>query len=440
MIEFATLFLGLVLGTKTVAVVVNDSVAGVEIVLDGAPVATLTGEPWTADCDFGDELSPHLLEAVAYDAENRELSRARQWLNLPRPPAEARLLLEPGEAGRGVRARLVWDSLATTEPYLTRITFDGEPLTVDDPSDFVLPPHDPESLHFLEAELEFTDNLSSRVELTFGGTFTDRVDSRQTAVPVLLEGKRKPPPAGELQGSFIKDGEELRVLAIDDGPGEVVIVRDLGAQKALDQLSGRQRRQVVRRGGSLTATEGLRFASRLKKDVQIRFLTPFPQKTRRDGYDLELFPPSPGFTSRDGGFFWALTQIRPAAGRLETQRLADAVAVAGMIAATRDRRRAVVLIVGDRPYDASQLAPSQVRAYLESLHVPLFVWSPEPEITGVREWGEVVDISSTTRLERAVRELGRHLERQRIVWIEGFHLPQRITLTSEVVGVTMPAL
>ena len=44
----------------------------------------------------------------------------------------------------------------------------------------------------------------------------------------------------------------------------------------------------------------------------------------------------------------------------------------------------------------------------------------------ILSWGEPRDVSSVRKLEQAVKELKTELDRQRLVWIEGIHLPQDI--------------
>jgi hypothetical protein len=80
-----------------------------------------------------------------------------------------------------------------------------------------------------------------------------------------------------------------------------------------------------------------------------------------------------------------------------------------------------------------------VRHYLEAIHVPLFVWSLENprRNPGVASWGDVEVISSIPRLSKAVAELRTELASQRIVWLEGRHLPQSIALTPEAKGIEM---
>src|SRR5215212_644842 len=99
------------------------------------------------------------------------------------------------------------------------------------------------------------------------------------------------------------------------------------------------------------------------------------------------------------------------------QRLADAVAVAGVQALGGAKRRAVVLVLGDEP-DESRHAPDVVRRYLQRIGVPLRVWS----LVGVRPsmkvtWGEVLDVSNPDRLRIATEDLRKLLNEQRIAWL-----------------------
>ena len=78
MIEFATLFLSLVTGIHPVEVVVSDTVASVEIVLDGQTVGVIAEPPWRINCNFGRDPLPHELIAVARDTSDKTVATARQ--------------------------------------------------------------------------------------------------------------------------------------------------------------------------------------------------------------------------------------------------------------------------------------------------------------------------------------------------------------------------
>ncbi len=433
MIAFASLFLGLVVGVQPVQLLVSDEVASAELLLDGRRVAVMAGAPWSADCDFGAALLPHELVAVARDAEGRELASVRQWINLPKRSAEAAVALEGGEAGRGVVARLVWDSVVGAEPLEVRARLDGKRLKVDDPRAIALPAHDPERLHFLQVELDFAGNVSTVAETVFGGSYADEVSTRLTALPLALARGAKLPPLEKLRGRVSKDGAPLEVVAAEEGPAEIVIVRDESARQDLTGLGRTDRRALRDRARVGRVTRGdedrgsLRYRMGLQSDLRLRFVWPHSRLERRAGYDLAIFPPSEDFTWKDGGFYWLLAYVRAPAGDREPQQLADAVAAAGLLAAGRNRRRAVVLVLGAEAESAAQLEPAAVRSFLAALRVPLVVWSTvEGSERAPGPWGRATEVSNLARLEGAVRDLYRGLERQRIVWLAGFHLPQQL--------------
>jgi hypothetical protein len=59
--------------------------------------------------------------------------------------------------------------------------------------------------------------------------------------------------------------------------------------------------------------------------------------------------------------------------------------------------------------------------------VPLVVWSTAPAAPAVAAaWGDAETITSVPRIESAARRLDALLARQRIAWVEGRHLPQRL--------------
>jgi len=63
--------------------------------------------------------------------------------------------------------------------------------------------------------------------------------------------------------------------------------------------------------------------------------------------------------------------------------------------------------------------------------VPLYVWSlrPPPYSPAVAAWGEVEDASTLFRMRAAYERLTRDLASQRLVWLDGRHLPPSIALT-----------
>lgn len=443
MIAFATLFLGLVLGVQPVEVMVAPSVARVDVLLDGSLACRMEAAPWRVPCDLGGELAPARLEAVAFDTDGGEIGRTVQWLNLPRPPAETRVLVEGGEGGRGVTARLSWDAVADREPSEVRVTFDGRPLTPQDPRRISLPAHDPEQLHFLRAELTFPGGASSVLEATFGGVYADRLERDLTGVPVQLEGDGDLPEASELAGWLAGQQEALEVVAVETGPADVLVVRDLGAQEDLNRLalpgSGVRRTGpgLTGPGMAVVGPTSPRYVARLGRDHRLRLISTFENTLQRPDYSLQLFTSTEPFTAADGGLLWLLQGVRATPPADAPQRLADAVAAAGVEAAAGARRRAVVLVLGPNPEDSSQFDAATVRGYLRALHVPLVVWRTRQVTAATAAWGEATEISTATRLETAAKQLRRGLDRQRIVWVGGTHLPQEIALTDRARGLRL---
>jgi hypothetical protein len=71
---FVTRLLGLMSSTHEIQVQTDPSVHRVEILLDGKRAYVLRSAPWRAGIDFGPEIAPHELTAVAYDAQGVEIA------------------------------------------------------------------------------------------------------------------------------------------------------------------------------------------------------------------------------------------------------------------------------------------------------------------------------------------------------------------------------
>jgi hypothetical protein len=257
------------------------------------------------------------------------------------------------------------------------------------------------------------------------------VSTELTAVPVRVPEKAAPPTPEGLQGRLSSSGRPLPVAAIDHGPGKVLIVRIPGSAEAYERLVPPRPKRVDRKFPTLGIDPNAgRNDMRLGPEDTVRLLFPTANVQRDSGTLTELFDTSRDLTRENGGLFWFLTRVIPGKDAQGDQRIADAVAVAGFQAVTGNHRRAVVLVLGKDLRDTSRYDPVTVRRYLESIRAPLFVWSLEKpkDNPGLAAWGEVEDISSVHKLHKAYDRLKSELESQRIVWVEGRHLPQSITL------------
>jgi hypothetical protein len=236
------------------------------------------------------------------------------------------------------------------------------------------------------------------------------------------------------------------VAAVEDGPGKVVVVRLPTGTEILDKLFPPGRRSstfTYRREVPLSKenrASGFRNEMRLGKEDKVRFLSLSSSPYKSSRVPAELFDMSRELTYEDGGVFWYLTNSRVLTDTTaQKPRVADAVAVAGLQATAENYRRAVVLVLGRDVEDASRYDPDTVRKYLASIRVPLFVWSLYgPNTPAAKRWGGAEDISTVSKMSAAVRKLRSELEAQRIVWLEGRHLPQAIALSPHAQGVDLP--
>ena len=250
MISFVTLFLGLVTGSGQLVLTVSGPIAAAVVELDGATVGRIKGPPWTLDVDFGPALVPHELIAKALDKEGREISRSRQLINVPRPVAEVRILLERDAKGEVVSALLSGQSLLGSRTRQADATFDGKVLLVDEAWRVKLPPYDHRKAHVLTAQLEFTSpggmyTVRSHADAVVGGSSEGQAEGELTAVPIRLPDGAPAKSREQLQGLFVKAGEPLNVVAVDHGPAEVWIVRDMGSEEAGRKLGRRSLQGVV---------------------------------------------------------------------------------------------------------------------------------------------------------------------------------------------------
>ena len=440
MVEFITILLGLISGVESLEVSVTEDVATVELFLDGQKVATLDQEPWRADVDFGPELKPRMLDAIARDAAGREVHRSQQLLNVPQARAFLRLII--GKAGSdGTRkGRLVWLSADGEKLLRVSVTLDGEPLAVVANRGFEIPVIDLHSqrAHILSAQAEFSGGSVASATAVLGGVFQDRVASQLTAVPVKVGEGGELPALAAMAGWLEKDGEALEIVAAEHRAAEVVVVRDSSSLASLVALARRFRAARYRAVGTLGANRG------------VRLLRGTPRREEVSGREqkVDKFSLSEPLSEGYGGVPWVLGSkfFREASaqgvGRSSSkeqgeaeqpQRLADAVAHAGLTASASGWGRAVVLVLGEKPEDESRWSVAQVKGFLRSLRVPLYVWSTlgkarRAELAGFESWEPIEDISTHPDYLAAVGRLARELEQQHILWVKGEHFVHDLQL------------
>jgi hypothetical protein len=406
--------------------VATGPVADVAFEIDGREVARVFDRPYRQPLDFGEEYAPHELVARAHDATGKEIALARQWINLPRPPAEVQIVLEKDKSGKAVAVSLAWASRMGPRPTDVELTFDGRSLAVDAERHARLPEYDASLPHVVSAGVEFPGGLYGRADRVLGGGTADEAGSELTAIPVRGPNER-PPSVESLQGRFRKNGDALRVVAVEHGPALVLLVRDPAENK-----------EAFRRFGPYDHNLG-KIETRLEIDDRIQLVWPLATEVPDQTASNVLFDVAQIIHGVNTNFLFALLQPGSAPAGTSERRFADAVAVAGVSASANGSRRAVVLVLGEGDQDHSRRTAGSIRRYLERIHVPLYVWSlareKPPKRPPAAEWDQFEDISTVGKLHDAASRVQNDLSRQSIVWIEGRHLPQDITLVDAGDGI-----
>lgn len=412
-IVFITLFLGLVAGTQPVALQVSGPVHVVRVMLDGREVAALTQPPWRTWVDLGTDLLPRELTAVGFNKRGEEIARATQILNLPRPTAEFEIVLERGAKDVITGAALRWRHLTNAQPDKVTMSLDGKPLKVDPKFHAGLPKLDVDKPHVIAAELRFEDGFLARRELVIESIRSDSVGTQLT--PVLLRETAPKHPA-KWDGCLADaKGTPVRTAAVEKPRAMVLFVRDPDPYEVEKALAPTIR---LRAG---TPSHYLKRMMQLDRDTFGRMIWPVAQRFAGTGDEAGalLFPPSVDVDLSANGVFWLLLKHYGDGDVPDVSRqYTDAVAVAGVKAVTGSQRRAVVFILSSKG-DASRHPPAVVRRYLQSVGVPLFVWSltgPRPELAS--SWGEVEDISNVVKLGVAVKRVREVIAGQRIAWVD----------------------
>ncbi len=423
MIRFVTFLVGLLTGIQPVELAVSGPVARIELQIDRRAVTELTGPPWKASVDLGPNLRPILLEALAFDNENRLLGRDRQWINMPHPRADAVLIPRLDDSGRTVSVRLQWSSAEFDGPRSIRFRLDGSVISHDEQLRVDVSAADPDTVHVLDADLRFPDDVVLHRQLVFGAGHVGEVDLDLTAVPIYVDDPQNLPPPAEMTDWFRAAGRPVRVTEVDRGEAQLIVVRGPSADDGL--------RRLIEKFEEMDDDAGI---DRLPADVLIRVIGPIPSGGPRG--NARLFPFSDSQTVGRRGLARELERARFANLQFGVERRADAVALAGLEAVRGNRRRGVLLVLGPDRTDGSDHEPGEVRAFLEKLRVPLTVFdlgaTPASDV-----WRPVEEVIDPRRWITSVRWLVEDLEAQRIVWLAGSHLPSEITLGLNAHGIEL---
>lgn len=419
-IVFLTLFLGLTTGWQSVYIQADDGIKAVRIELGGKSLGTIEHPPWAARIDFGSEIVPQELVAIGLDADGTEVGRASQVVNVPHPVAELEIVLSRVGLSE-LDAQLVGNHRTHAAPRSAKVWLDGRRVRVSRDFRAELPLLNSSQSHVLSAEMRFDDGVTARRETGLQGGFADSTSSQLTPVVLTVDPKTSD---DAIAGCLSLDAAPLHVNGIEKTGALVIVVKDPDASDAIDRLHNALPQlpgwfRVSDRWWVDRDSFRLRHELKLANDTSVRVLWPIANEYAAGGKPTyDLFQPTNEVSGRNVGMAWLLIQHWADPPDLShARRFSDAVAVAGVSALAQDRRRAVVLLLGNAP-DHSTHSPAVVRRYLDRVGVPLFVWSvdgPRPDLAD--SWGAVENISKPAGISDAVAKLNESLAAQRIAWV-----------------------
>lgn len=246
-IEIVTILLGIITGPTVVEVAVAPEVAAVEIHLDGERVMLREAPPWRLVVDFGPEPLPHRLEAVAFDAQGRELARSGQFVNFRRGNEDVAIVLDSVGDGQAA-GRVVWESMPRRRLRELELELDGERVDVAIDGSFRVKTA-PGRVHSLTARVKLEDLREPLVaEIAFGEErgYGERMTSALTPVAVRVASPEAELPSPEAMRGWLEAGgwplAVWRVQPAQAAPPLIMVVRDAEHFHTLNAVEGQLRR------------------------------------------------------------------------------------------------------------------------------------------------------------------------------------------------------
>lgn len=444
MIEILTLLHGLLVGPIDLQLRVAPEVVRIEVALDGQALAEHAGPPWKVQVPFPELPAPGRLTIAGFDAGGSVVARHERLVNLDlegcTPPAGwsvdqvSPILLDvapgaPMPTPESLSGQLFLDSGgdAPTPRVVALGQGPAEVLVVQDPA---------------------IQGLFDRITLAYlehqgVADASDREHEQIAEVVRYLEAGKDPGGAGPLS-SGTEAGTENRAA---DG--------SLLSRSTAEGMR-EPRRRVREKTTGHRAVRG--WAERASFDIpgNLRYIWPAGPPVARLERETVVFPLVGPFDPGLDGVLW---HLQTAAGIEQSQRMADAVAVAAYQAASTCRRRAVLLFDTYETTDGSLLTPAAVRHYLHRAQVPFFPLRNRPH-DPTREsdvaraeklldgqdatsfdgdpWGDATFLLGRDRtvrmphtaaiLDTYQRRVEESLERQWVAWVEGRYLPGELRL------------
>jgi len=416
--------IGLVTGNHTIETDLGVTGDPAELYLDGVPVCSLQGSNSRCTVDLGDAPHVHLLELVRRDASGRVKATASRWVNRPGQEAELAIQLDARDPRGICGGKALWSHPLKNDPVLLEVAQDGLILRIrDDGRSFRFPCPDANQPHVISASAIFSDGRRAEAVAVSGG-FGGHTETGLTAVAL----ESSPPGTDPCAQVLAEFGEEVKQVA--DGGSEIVFVLDPTAGYRTLMASGWSKGMMP-----TTTTSTKQFDSLVQQGSKGSEARPKNSWKRAEATFIDAnkmwFVLPDDNLQRANGFGQGRMNWLPMLFNFgpvklpDEARLADAVAASGLVAAAGPRKRAVVLVLGNRAErDRSGFTADQARAYLAEVGVPLYVFrNGKLHDDG---WPPGMPVRNMEAMADALEVVKADLEVQCVAWFPGQMHPNEI--------------
>lgn len=381
--------IGLLIGLFPIAVDLGESRAPAHLLLDSRPVCEVTERSPGCQVDLGPDPRVHLLELLRTDGAGRVTERVARWVNRPGIEPEVLVSGSCDEKTSVCEFGVTWAHPEKLDPKKLALQLDGAKRWEEVSHRVAFPIAKGQKPQVVSCDVEFPDGTRATYSRTLYAFNPEEAQASLASVPVLAESGAG---ATETIAARVKEAG-LPVRTVEEAEPEVTFVMDPRALDLMVEMGVTTSGERIRRWPA--------FGSTAFEKVRVVFPT-------------ESLPADTVKLDRLGAIFPSATRSS------RFSRYADAVAAAGYGLGASPRRRAVVLVLPgfSRP-NASSFTAAQARAYLEEVMVPLVVWRVGN--VAAPEWPAGPILESRRDVLKALEDLRKQIDRQRILWLEGFH-------------------
>ncbi|MEO8054172.1 MAG: VWA domain-containing protein [Acidobacteriota bacterium] len=398
---------GVAQGRLPVTVDLGSAPPPAELLLDGKSVCRVTSRRQTCTVDLGPAPRVRLLELVRRGSAGRA-ERVRRWVNKP-SVARAEVLPRTDcvRASGPCTLSVAWSHEQDLDPALLSVSIDGKKAYEGPPKDVAIPFAAERPVRVVAVDLSFVDGQRASETLLIGSGTSSAVEAPLNAVVVSARGKEgaaRSAPA-TLGGRLVRaaePGESDLLFFVAPSAVPKLLALEAGAQKSFSKTNSRLAKLLE------DVTHVIHF-SPLATRASYRTAAEVSDRLFR----LQGFDCTPGSGHRE----LILPCVDASVLTGGQYRLAATVTSGAFVRAATPRRRVAVVVLGDdeSSLDESVFGPTEARAYLSEIFVPLVVWRLGR--AGGGAWGEGRRVSTPQEFVDAWASLRAELDAQQICWV-----------------------